>query len=118
MPGHGTLSAPTSCIAGRSSTAEGFGAGGDRFGASQAGEPVIIVPDGYTSGEDLSSSMTYIGETLESLKLNVGTYVWTWGSDENADSLILNIVLEPSIDVHVTFLVSGLLACRRKKHRC
>jgi hypothetical protein len=53
--------------------------------------PVIFVPDGYVSGSPLSGSSTYDGQTLASLGLTRGTYVYTWGSGADADSLTVNI---------------------------
>jgi hypothetical protein len=52
---------------------------------------------GYTSESTLSGSSTYDGQTIASLGLTPGRYVYTWGSGADADSLSLNIgVPEPS----------------------
>lgn len=70
---------------------------GQVFGAEYwFSAPGISVPDGYSSGQFLSASMTYSHQSFNSLQLNPGTYVWHWGSGVNADSMSLNIVPEPS----------------------
>jgi hypothetical protein len=40
--------------------------------------PVLIVPSGYVSGTALSGSWTFDGQTLASLGLTPGTYVYSW----------------------------------------
>jgi hypothetical protein len=39
---------------------------------------LLIVPTGYTSGANISSSQTFTGQTLSSLGLTNGTYTYTW----------------------------------------
>jgi PEP-CTERM motif len=87
-----------------------FGAGGQidqssgsgpLFGVNGSGffdAPALYIPSGYTSGTALSGSSTFDGQTIASLGLTPGTYVYTWGSGADADSLTVNIsgVPEPS----------------------
>src|SRR5947208_12970874 len=47
------------------------------------GDVHIIVPTGYVSGTFLSDSATYSGQTIATLGVTPGTYVWTWGSGAN-----------------------------------
>ncbi len=44
------------------------------------GQPpyLLLVPTGYTSGTNISSSQTFTGETLSSLGFTNGTYTYTW----------------------------------------
>jgi hypothetical protein len=49
----------------------------------------LVVPAGYVSGDPLSGSATYQGETFASLGLEAGTYIWTWGTGATADTLTL-----------------------------
>jgi PEP-CTERM motif len=61
--------------------------------------PVLIVPLGYVSGTALSGSSTFDGQTIASLGLTPGTYVYTWGgSAAQGDSLTVKIrsIPEPS----------------------
>ena len=55
----------------------------------------LYVPSGYTSGEALSGTTTYVG-TLATLGLTVGTYTYSWGSGGNADTLTLLIGETPT----------------------
>jgi len=53
--------------------------------------PAVVVPAGYVSGTQLSSTSTYAGQSFASLGLIPGTYVWSWSDD----SLTLNIAQVP-----------------------
>lgn len=105
-----------------------FGSGG-RILADSGSGPVfaiissigLYVPDPYVSGGILSSSSTWDNITLAGLGLTVGSYVWTWGSRDNADSFTLNIVdpristvPEPGTLALLGLGVLGLLLLRRK----
>jgi len=68
---------------------------GDRFGILGDGN-FIVVPDGYVSGDPLSATSVYAGQTLKSLGVTPGTYVWTWGAGVNADSFTLEIKPAPA----------------------
>jgi hypothetical protein len=63
---------------------------GDRFGVFG---PDLVVPAGYNSGDLLNGSSTFTGATFASLGVTPGTYIWSWGLEEEgtADSFILNI---------------------------
>lgn len=53
---------------------------GDIFGIVTDGTPpyLLIVPTGYTSGTNISSTQTFTGQTFTTLGLTVGTYTYTW----------------------------------------
>ena len=93
---------------------------GDVFGPSAH---ILIVPDGYTSGSFLSGTATFAGETFASLGLTQGTYIWSWGTGGNADSLTLNIgqtatIPEPSTCVGLISLgLVGAGVQRRRRNR-
>jgi hypothetical protein len=92
--------------------------GGGQFG------PLLAVPGNYTSGSTLSGTATFDNATFASLGLTDGTYVWTWGSGANADSLTVDIggissaVPEPSTwaMMMLGFCGVGFMAYRRKQN--
>ncbi len=72
---------------------------GDAFGVlGGVGGGSLQTYYGYTSKSPLSGSSTYDGQTLASLGLTPGRYVYTWGSGADADRLTVNIggVPEPA----------------------
>jgi hypothetical protein len=86
-----------------------------------ATEGAIILPYEYVSGGDLSASSTYSATALSALGLTVGTYTWTWGFGETADSLVFNVVGAPAPvpePASMVLLGAGLLglgAARRRR---
>jgi hypothetical protein len=86
-----------------------FGPGVEAFPNSGGGDIVGIVkqsgdrgelyaPSGYVSGNSLSDSSTYDGQTFASLGVTPGTYKWTWGTgaNQNFTLVIGTAVPEPS----------------------
>jgi hypothetical protein len=61
----------------------------------------LQVPAGYISGGALSGTTTYTG-TFATLGLTPGTYVYSWGSGGNADTLTLLIGAQPTPTPTVT----------------
>jgi hypothetical protein len=58
---------------------------------------LLYLPSGYASGDPLSDTATWTGQTFASLGVTPGTYVLTWGSGATADSFTLIAgVPEPS----------------------
>jgi hypothetical protein len=75
-----------------------FGTGGAFDANTGSGELVEMVPPnaiyvytGYVSGSQITNSATWTDTTFIGLGLKPGTYTWTWGSAENADSFTLII---------------------------
>jgi len=64
---------------------------GTSFGYASFFNGVLYVPQGYVSNAPISGSSTWGGHTFASLGLIPGTYVVTWGSGGNADSLTVNV---------------------------
>lgn len=63
---------------------------GSVFGVVTLSSPLdprkLLVPSGYTSGSQISGSMTFANTTLAALGLVDGTYTYSWGSGANAES--------------------------------
>jgi hypothetical protein len=74
-----------------------FGAGGFAQANSGSGSiagidnTAINVPTGYISGTAISGTATWTGQTFAGLGLTPGTYTWTWGTGQDADSLVLQV---------------------------
>ena len=77
-----------------------FGAGAHFVASSGSGQMVgikaqvygiILVPTGYVSGDPLSDTAVYPGESLDSLGLTPGHYVYSWGSGATADTFTVQI---------------------------
>jgi hypothetical protein len=83
----------------------------------------LVTPLNYSSGDPLSGSMEFDGTTIAGLGLTPGTYTWTWGSGDTADSFVIRIhghvTPEPaSLTMLGTALAAfGGLRLRRRKQR-
>ena len=90
-----------------------FGVAGSLFGF-----PVVVVPNGYVSGAPLLGSSTFAGETIASLGLTPGTYVYTWNSAPgDDDSFTVNVSGVPEASTWAMMAISfaglGFAAVRR-----
>jgi hypothetical protein len=116
MPEIATGPSPSSIsIYGDATAPPNFGSGGLVETTIGSGDLVgtdefeIAVPEGYVSGDKLSSSSTWDGETFKSLGVTPGVYKWTWGSGADADSFTLDAVVpEPSTWVMMLAGFAGL----------
>jgi hypothetical protein len=92
---------------------------GNTFGV--VANNVLDLPIGYVSGSFLKGTSTYSGQTVSSLGLTPGTYVYTWGSGSSADSFAVNIspVPEPATLTLLGIGIAGMAgyAWRRKRQR-
>jgi hypothetical protein len=74
-----------------------FGPGGLNFADQTNGDAVFVspgaiyVPHGYKFGAALDDTSTYFNKTLDSLGLTPGTYAYSWGSGDHADSFTIQI---------------------------
>lgn len=93
---------------------------GDVMGVSFSGvDDTLLLPVGYVSGAALSASLTFSGDTLASLGVTPGTYVWNWGSGSDADSFTLSIgnvtaIPLPSALSLLALPLAGLFLSRRR----
>lgn len=95
-----------------------FGTGGFITATSGSGNAegvsggVLLVSS--TSGL-LSNTDTYSGQSLSSLGLTVGTYVWTWGSGGDADSFTINVNPVPEPTSLSLLAFAGIALMRRSR---
>jgi PEP-CTERM motif len=98
-------------------------ASGDNFGFdANNGSGVLYTPMGYTSGAALSGTATYDNQTIATLGLTDGSYVYTWGTGVHADRITLDVrtvsaVPEPSTWAMMIlgFVGVGAMTYRRRK---
>jgi PEP-CTERM motif len=64
---------------------------GDLVGFEGPPDGEVAVPEGYVSGDPLSGTATYAYQTLASLGLTPGSYVYTFGSGSDADTITVDI---------------------------
>ncbi len=120
--------APADSYTGAISGPTDFG-GGSGFGASSGsgdlagiwvGGGQIVVASGYVSNAALSDSATWSGATFSSLGITPGTYTWTWGSGDTADSFTLETVAPPTTPEPASLCTLGLgaigLLARRRRN--
>ncbi len=91
---------------------------GDHFGLFPG--PDIVVPVSYISGNVLSATATWDNTTLAALGVTDGTYGWTWGTGDNADSLTLEIAAVPEPSTWAMMILGfaglGFIAYRRRNN--
>ena len=72
---------------------------GPLFGIDASGfaNPLLYLPSGYTSGTALSGTSVFDGQTIGSLGLTPGTYVYTWGGA----TVGATVLGDDSLTVHI-----------------
>jgi hypothetical protein len=70
-------------------------------------------------GTLLAGMSTYAGQTFASLGMDSGSYTWSWGSGNTADSLMLNVISSSVPEPSTGFLAAlGLIGlASRRRHR-
>ncbi|WP_137181548.1 PEP-CTERM sorting domain-containing protein [Roseomonas sp. AR75] len=58
----------------------------------QAAVGMIGLPQGYVSRTGLGGHLMFLGESFASLGLVVGTFVYSWGSGDTADSFTVQVL--------------------------
>ena len=101
-----------------------FGLGGTTSASGASGDPVgvlggvvIVVPTGYASNTALTDTATYAGQTIASLGLTPGAYVYSFGSGANADTFTVDVTSVPE-PASLSLLGAGLFGfamTRRKR---
>jgi PEP-CTERM motif len=118
LQGYRGISGPASFGSGGGTPGLGGGTGSDLW--VQAESNHLYVSLDYVSGTPLGTSTAiFTDSTFASLGVTPGTYVWTWGTGADADSLTMNIggVPEPATWAMLILGVAmvGLTARRRRK---
>jgi hypothetical protein len=78
---------------------------------------LLRVPSGYSSGDSISAAMTFSNDSLASLGITPGNYVWTWGAGATADSLTFQAGSEaiPAPPTLALLGLGGLLLARWRR---
>jgi PEP-CTERM motif-containing protein len=93
---------------------------GDAFvlDGSFFGIPYVFLPSGYASGDPLSGTSSWSDETLASLGLAPGQYIW---GDARLDSVVVNIGPVPGVPEPATWVMMlvgfGLVGWRMRRKR-
>lgn len=91
-----------------------FGTGDMSGPFEQSGEWAMVVPIGYSSGDQISSTAFYENVTLAELGLAVGDYTWTWGTATGgSDSYTISVIPAPC--TLGLFGCVGLIGARRNR---
>lgn len=83
------ISGPTSFGSGSSEDADSGSGGLLGVLSSDSG---LLLPEDYISGDTLSSTATWANQTLSSLGVAPGSYLWNWGSGADADFFRLTVI--------------------------
>jgi hypothetical protein len=108
-----------------------FGSGGFTNASSGSGDLVgvfdhasqLVVPLEYNSGDPLSGGAVWDNTTFAGLGVTPGTYVWTWGTGDHADSFTLQVgpataaIPEPSSLTLLGVTAAGLLGYAWRRRR-
>ncbi len=78
---------------------------------------IITLNSDYDSESFLSNSATYQNQSFASLGLDLGTYVYTWGTGENADSLTVNVTTVPEPATTALLVLGGCAVLFRSRRR-
>jgi len=109
----GTFTGPSSWGSGLYTPADSSAGSSSDFLVSIAS---LSVPQGYTSGTQFSGSDTFNNASIFLLGLDPGSYVYTFGSGPNADSIVINVAApEPATLTLFAVGIAGLLLAGRKR---
>lgn len=85
---------------------------GDYFGF-EVGSDYFFVPDGYVSGDPLSGTSTFVGQSFTTLGMSQGSYVYTLTG--SGDTITVNVVPIPAAVWLFGSALVGLGWMRRKQ---
>jgi hypothetical protein len=69
---------------------------------------LLWVPTGYVTGTPVIATSTFDDTTLAALGVTPGTYIWSWGSGADADSLTLVAEIATPLPATAPLLTSAL----------
>lgn len=77
-----------------SATAPTFSSGyfGISGGAGMDLPGEFVLPLDYEQGDPISFEMIFVDRTLRDLGMDIGSYKWAWGSEQDGDKITLNVI--------------------------
>ena len=92
---------------------------GDAFGVYEnPTNYLIILEEGYTSGENITGTITFTNTSFVTLGVtNNNTVTYSWGSGGNADSIVFSTVPEPSSSALWLGLITVVVPATRRRRR-
>ncbi|MBL6913250.1 MAG: hypothetical protein ISR40_06280 [Puniceicoccaceae bacterium] len=79
-------------------------------------EPNIWLPSGYTSGDNITGTITFTNNTFAAMGVTENnTVTYSWGSGGNADSITFSTVPEPSSSALWLGIATVVVAITRRR---
>jgi len=91
---------------------------GDVIGLLTTIQDIIFLPIGYTSGNNITGTITFTNNTFAAMGVTENnTVTYSWGSGGNADSITFSTVPEPSSSALWLGLITVVVSATRRRRR-
>jgi hypothetical protein len=91
---------------------------GDVIGLLTTIQDIIFLPTGYTSGDNITGTITFTNNTFAAMGVTENnTVTYSWGSGGNADSITFSTVPETSSSALWLGLITVVFSATRRRRR-